>query len=179
MLASPTQSRPDPDPAAPGASPRRRLLARAAELARDPAVRPQLHLEADVRTWARIDGPDGCEAWLVGWPPGTATGWHDHGGASGAFTVLEGLLEEHTPAAEPSRETDTVRLPPGGPHRRALTPGAGRAFGPHHVHDVLSTGTVHAVSLHLYAPALPSMRRFAAHGGLLRLVDVEHPGAWT
>ncbi|EST37153.1 hypothetical protein N566_14530 [Streptomycetaceae bacterium MP113-05] len=157
-----------------------RLLAWAREAALDPALGRHLQLDPEARTWTRIDTPEDREAWLIGWPPGTRTGWHDHGGARGAFTVLRGALEELTPAAGrgPDLEGD-IALPPGGPHRRELTAGEGRAFGPRHVHDVLNTGSVHAVSLHLYAPALPLMRRFEPYGGVLRLVEVERAGAWA
>ena len=32
------------------------------------------------------------------------------------------------------------------------------AFGPDHIHEVRNTGVVSAVSLHVYAPALATMR---------------------
>ena len=59
---------------------------------------------------------------------------------------------------------------PRSPHRgvtsrppslhRTLDTGRHRSFGPHHVHEVSCAGQVPAVSLHVYAPALASMRRF-------------------
>lgn len=46
-----------------------------------------LPLDPEGRTWIRLDGPGGSEAWLIGWPPGTGTGWHDHADSLGAFST--------------------------------------------------------------------------------------------
>jgi hypothetical protein len=43
---------------------------------------------------------------------------------------------------------------------RGVAAGRHRSFGPHHVHEVSCAGPVPAVSIHVYAPALVSMRRF-------------------
>ena len=48
------------------------------------------------RQWLRLDSSDDFELWLISWPAGTGAGWHDHGAASGAFTVLRGTLTEYT-----------------------------------------------------------------------------------
>src|ERR1700733_13395972 len=34
------------------------------------------------------------EVWVISWLPGQATGFHDHGGSAGAFTVVWGTLME-------------------------------------------------------------------------------------
>lgn len=63
---------------------------------------------------------------------------------------------------------------------RKLSDGRGRAFGPHHVHEVLNTSQdTHAVSVHAYYPPLPLMRRYSRNGSLLRLEEVERPEEWT
>ncbi|NEE48951.1 cysteine dioxygenase, partial [Streptomyces sp. SID8455] len=78
------------------------FVRRAAE---DTALIASLPLDPEGRTWVRLDGPDGSEAWLIGWPPGTGTGWHDHADSVGAFTTAAGALKEHSLA---------VRLPTDG-----------------------------------------------------------------
>ena len=68
---------------------------------------------------------DDFEVWLISWLPGQSTGFHDHGGAAGAFSVVWGSLDEYV-ATRRGR-------------RRAVTPvtsGEVQAFGPHYVHDV-------------------------------------------
>src|SRR5436305_2866319 len=71
-----------------------RLLARATELAAQPGLAARLATEPDQRTWLPLDAGAGTRAWLIAWPPGTGTGWHDHGGASGAMVALAGELTE-------------------------------------------------------------------------------------
>src|SRR5579875_3546482 len=34
------------------------------------------------------------DVWLISWLPAQGTQLHDHGGSSGAFTILEGSLDE-------------------------------------------------------------------------------------
>ena len=112
---------------------------------------------------ARVaDEPD-FEAWLLTWLPGQGTDLHDHGGSAGAFTVLAGRLTEQTVG---------VRLMDRGYGR-----GATREFGPHHVHRMVNAGTVPAVSLHVYAPALTRMTRYELVDGALRALAVERAGA--
>ncbi|MQA14133.1 MAG: cysteine dioxygenase [Pseudonocardiaceae bacterium] len=80
------------------------------------------------------------QVWLLSWLPGQGTGVHDHGPASGAFAVAAGTLTEHV--AGSSRA--------GTP--RQLDAGRARAFGPHYVHELANTGTIPAVSVHVYTP---------------------------
>lgn len=126
----------------------------ARRLARDEARwLPQVRFDAGERVAVQLAIPaDGCEAWLLTWLPGQRTGLHDHGGAGGAFAVLRGSLDETTLAP----------AGPGGfrPTKARLSAPAVRAFGHHHVHDVLNAGVVPAVSLHVYAPALTTMTRY-------------------
>ena len=84
------------------------------------------------------------DAWLIHWPPGTGLEAHDHGGSSGAFTVVAGALDEDTTT--------------GGVRRtRRLDPGATVSFDGDHVHAVVNRGDVGATSVHVYSPPLRSM----------------------
>jgi hypothetical protein len=109
------------------------------------------------RTWLRLPtGPD-VAAWLIRWPAGTSTGWHDHvgprgRGVGGVFTVVEGQLTE-------AWWTGRSAV------RRALGRGAIRSFGPDHVHDVANVGGQPAWSLHVYSPMLEAMRSYRIDAG--------------
>ena len=64
-------------------------LAELRRTARSYALNPNLSAllpESGGRTWARLAGDARLDVWLISWPEGTETGWHDHGEASGAFT---------------------------------------------------------------------------------------------
>ena len=121
-----------------------------------------------VRRWyGRLASSEDHEAWLLTWLPGQATELHDHGGSAGAFTILTGVLTEQTP----SREGAPVRLAD-----RSYGVAAIRRFGPRHVHRVVNAGTEPAVSLHVYAPALTRMTRYAIEGGALRTLAIDEAG---
>ncbi|MET9293558.1 cysteine dioxygenase [Streptomyces sp. NPDC003077] len=156
------------------------LLAFVQRTAADRALVATLPLDPEGRTWIRLDGPLGSEAWLIGWPPGTGTGWHDHGGSRGAFATASGELVEQSLATQiPTEGWKTLELADGVDRERRLGDGRGRAFGPHHVHQVLNTSPdAHAVSVHAYYPPLPLMRRYSRNGPVLRLEEIEHPGEW-
>jgi predicted metal-dependent enzyme (double-stranded beta helix superfamily) len=100
--------------------------------------RPLLHVDPTNRWYARLARTDDWEAWLLTWAPGQRTGVHDHGGSGGAFTVLDGSVEELTPR------------PDGSLAARTYTAGQVRAFGPDHVHEVVGTGDRPAATLHVY-----------------------------
>ncbi len=62
---------------------------------------------------------------------------------------------------------------------RRLPTGKGRAFGRHHVHEVLNESLDgHAISVHAYYPPLPQIRRYSRTGPVLRLEQVERPEDW-
>ncbi|MEV8006570.1 MULTISPECIES: cysteine dioxygenase [unclassified Streptomyces] len=148
--------------------------------ARNEALIASLPLDPEGRTWIRLDGPGGSEAWLIGWPPGTGTGWHDHADSIGAFTTAAGALKEHSLAVRlPTDGWKTLELTDGVDRSRELATGQGRAFGQNHVHEVLNESEdVHAVSVHAYYPPLPRIRRFSRTGAVLRLEQTESPGDW-
>ncbi|MYX83721.1 cysteine dioxygenase [Streptomyces sp. SID4915] len=158
------------------------LLAFVRRAAADTALVATLPLDPEGRTWLRLDGPGGSEAWLIGWPPGTGTGWHDHGGSYGAFATAAGSLREDSLAHRlptDGRTGTTLELPEGIDRTRELSPPQGRAFGPHHVHQVLNAADhTHAVSVHAYYPPLPLMRRYSRSGQALRLEQIERPEDW-
>ena len=60
--------------------------------AADAELIASLPLDPEGRTWVRLEGPGGSEAWLIGGPPGTGTGWHDHADSVGAFLTAASLL---------------------------------------------------------------------------------------
>ncbi|KUJ68752.1 cysteine dioxygenase [Streptomyces albus subsp. albus] len=157
------------------------LLEFAHRTAADGALVASLPLDPVDRTWLRLEGPDGSEAWLIGWPPGAGTGWHDHGGSRGAFATAAGELIEQSLAAQlPTEGWKTLELADEVDRERRLPDGRGRAFGPHHVHQVMNASAVrHAVSVHAYYPPLPLLRRYSRTGQVLRLEQVERPEEWA
>jgi quercetin dioxygenase-like cupin family protein len=112
----------------------------------------------------RLEGltTDDAQLWLISWPPGARTGWHDHGTATGAFTVLRGRLVEHSWAD-------------GGVVVRGLGAGDSHAFAGGHIHDVRNDDEP-ALSLHAYSPRLATMTRYAVTGGRLEIAGVEQTG---
>ncbi|MFE0426083.1 cysteine dioxygenase [Streptomyces sp. NPDC058953] len=147
--------------------------------AADPELISSLPLDPDGRTWVRLDGPGESEAWLIGWPPGSGTGWHDHAESLGAFATATGELVEHSLAVRlPAGGWKTLELAEDLDRERRLPAGRGRAFGRHHVHEVLNASAAHAVSVHAYYPPLPLIRRFSRTGAVLRLEQVERPEDW-
>ncbi|QKG27547.1 cysteine dioxygenase [Actinomadura verrucosospora] len=132
---------------------------RLAERARALAGNPQdwvhrVRLDPQGRWYERVHQDADHEIWLISWLPGQSTGFHDHGGSAGAFAVALGTLEEHR--VRTSREVGAGQV---------------RSFGPDYVHDVRNTSDAPAVSVHVYAPPLSTMRRYDldAGGELVRL----------
>lgn len=156
------------------------LLAFALRTAADSTVVDSLPLDPQGRTWIRLDGPGGSEAWLIGWPPGTGTGWHDHAESRGAFATARGRLTEYSLTVRlPSEGWQSLELAPEVDRTRGLGAGTGRAFGEHHVHEVLNESpSEHAVSVHAYYPPLPLIRRYSRSGPVLTLEQVESPADW-
>jgi hypothetical protein len=175
--SAPTATPAPPDEAAPTAS---ELLAFVQDVAADRALIASLPLDPGDRTWVRLEGPGGSEAWLISWPPGAETGWHDHGGSVGAFATAHGALREESAAVpEEQEDRDLLDLAGGAHHIRHMPAGRGRYFGAHHVHQVVNpSDDEHAVSVHAYYPPLPLMRRYSRHSNTLRFELVELPEAW-
>jgi hypothetical protein len=127
---------------------------------------PHVRYRAPDRFYTRVASNDSFEAWLLTWLPGQSTGLHDHGGSSGAFVVVKGVLTETT--VSPQGAHEVVR---DHTHPRV------RTFGEAHVHDVANRGRIPAISLHVYAPALTTMRRYERVDERLRQVSQETVGA--
>ncbi|MEO7235226.1 MAG: hypothetical protein ABIW80_07615 [Lapillicoccus sp.] len=110
---------------------------------------------------ARLAGDARTDVWLISWPEGSQTGWHDHGDAAGAFAVASGAVEELTWALGTVQHR---RLTWGSPH--GVGEGDSRAFGRDHVHNVVGAGPGRTLTVHAYAPGLVSMGEFelAAEG---------------
>ena len=132
------------------------------EVAADPRLPHLLDPFATERQWLELPISADLQVWLISWPPGTGTGWHDHGAAAGAFTVVSGLLNEYT--------WD------GGRQVQTLGAGRSRTFAPGHIHDVQNLGRERALSVHAYAPRLSSMARYRERDGRLVLTGVEVAG---
>ncbi|MCL6731447.1 cysteine dioxygenase [Streptomyces neyagawaensis] len=156
------------------------LLDFARRTAADAELVASLPLDPEGRTWVRLEGPGGSEAWLIGWPPGSGTGWHDHADSVGAFVTAAGELKEYSLAVRlPTDGWKTLELTDGVDRERRLPSGKGRSFGRHHVHEVLNeSAEEHAISVHAYYPPLPRIRRYSRTGQVLRLEHVERPEDW-
>ena len=102
------------------------------------------------RWWARLALTEEIELWLLSWLPGQRTEPHDHGGASGAFSVLLGSLSE------------TYRYPRGPIGHRTHDTGSVMGFGPGRAHQVWNTGLAKAVSVHAYSPPLVPTREYTS-----------------
>lgn len=107
-----------------------------------------LRYDPEQRYSALIEATGEYEAWLLSWLPGQHTDVHDHGGATGAFTVVSGTLTERVIRGEHTDE-----------HEVGI--GQSRVFGPRYVHQVRNAGADPAVSVHVYRPERPE--RFLPH----------------
>ena len=143
----------------------RRLAGRPAEWVSRVRLDPEGRWYEQVRT-------GGCyEIWLISWLPGQETGFHDHGGASGAFTVVLGTLQESRVVGG-ATAAQVLAQPVGA--------GATRSFGPRYIHNVRNTDASSlAVSVHAYSPPLSAMTRYElTQSGLVRL-GTEAATAWS
>ncbi|TCP52046.1 cysteine dioxygenase type I [Tamaricihabitans halophyticus] len=140
----------------------------AADTALRHPVRTALELAADRQRWAHllrydperrysalIERTATHEAWLLSWLPGQHTDLHEHGGATGAFTVVSGVLTERV-----------FRAAAGGGSTESIELGVGqsRVFGLDYLHQVSNHGPDPAVSIHVYRPERPA--RFLPDRGL-------------
>jgi hypothetical protein len=109
-----------------------------------------LRFASPQRWWARLALTEEVELWLLSWLPGQGTAAHDHGGASGAFTVLLGELAE------------TYRYPSGPIHNQLHVAGSALGFGAGRAHLVQNLGPGKAASVHAYSPPLVPTREYAS-----------------
>jgi mannose-6-phosphate isomerase-like protein (cupin superfamily) len=124
----------------------------------------EVHADAESRWHVRLRCDDRVDVWLISWTSEQGTQLHDHGGSSGAFTVVSGELSEAVWVAGAETLTESAR-----------GEGDSVLFGEHYVHDVRNTGTETAVSVHAYSPPLSLMNYYDVEGHqLTRLASV-----WT
>jgi rhodanese-related sulfurtransferase/mannose-6-phosphate isomerase-like protein (cupin superfamily) len=111
----------------------------------------KVRLRTDQRWYERLYHGADHDIWVISWLPGQSTGFHDHGGSSGALVVATGVLEEHRP----------------GERARVIHPGNPLVFGPDYAHDVRNASVTPAVSIHAYSPPLSDMNEYELDEGRL------------
>ena len=127
-----------------------------------------MRFNAGQRWYHRLELADDYEVWLLSWLPGQHTGFHDHGEAVGAFAVARGRLSERTVAVGRCQARS-----------RPLAARSVRAFGTHHVHDVVNAAAGPAVSVHAYSPPLTAMRQYElTAGGLIQVASTQAGRDW-
>jgi len=139
------------------------LLRTARLFASDPKLTNLIDHQSGERRWVELDSSPYLQIWLLSWPAGTGTGWHDHGESAGAFLTVSGTLGEH--AAHGHRHV-----------RRTLAGGQGRTFTPHHIHSVFNVGLQTAFSVHLYTPCLTTMTQYSVTPAGLQATGVDRVG---
>ena len=120
---------------------------------------PWIEFDVNQRWHQRLYRDRRVDIWVISWLPEQGTRLHDHGGSSGAFTVLSGTLTESVPSGYQDarmqvRDTDVQA---GGSVR----------FGRHYIHDVRNLANRPAISVHAYSPPLTSMTYYDVVGGEL------------
>jgi len=103
--------------------------------------RPILRHDPARRWYERLLLTAGVEVWLIGWAAGQGTRLHDHGGAHGAFAVVDGTLLETSAAARTAHRAGSVTW-----------------FEPEWVHSVANAAAAPASSVHAYSPPSLPMR---------------------
>lgn len=112
------------------------------------ALREVLRFTTGQRWWLRLGLTSGVELWLLSWLPGQHTQPHDHGGASGSFTVLLGDVHEE------------FRYPRTEIRRRVHTSGDSLGFGSGRAHQVSNRSLAPAATVHAYSPPLVPTRDY-------------------
>jgi Cysteine dioxygenase type I len=118
------------------------------------------------RSYRRIVASPNLEAWVILWPEGGRLQLHDHGGASGALSVVTGTLDEHFLAGGRG---------PGG--YRTIAAGQGVSFDGVYIHDVYNSHAAPATSVHIYSSASRPMSFYDLAGGRPRRLDRAVDGA--
>jgi quercetin dioxygenase-like cupin family protein len=129
------------------------------ELADSPAhwqglVSPQ----SGVRVYETVWSDDHVNAWVICWPRGSDTGFHDHDNSAAAIVVLEGcVIEERLALAGP-------------PLGRRYGAGASVHLPASAIHRVRHGGGEPALTIHAYSPPLrrQGVYRLASDGALER-----------
>src|SRR6202012_5829692 len=114
----------------------------------------RVRLNPEGRWYERIPLDDSHEVWVISWLPGQSTGFHNHGGAAGAFTVVWGALgggrgggggAPRQGLAKPVGPGGGSGVGGGAPTGRVrakpIGAGGARSFGPRYIHDVRNAAT--------------------------------------
>jgi quercetin dioxygenase-like cupin family protein len=139
------------------------LLRTARLFASDPELSNLVDHQSGDRRWVELDSSPYLQIWLLSWPAGTRTRWHDHGESAGAFLTVSGTLREQT--SHGHRRID-----------RTLIAGQGRSFGPNHIHQVSNVGLETAFSVHLYTPPVTTMTRHDVTPTGLQIKGIDRVG---
>ena len=122
---------------------------------------PFVDFDAEHRWHQRIYRDQRLDVWLISWLPSQGTQLHDHGGSSGAFTVISGALAEAVHQDGQLREY-------------SHTTGTSVGFGARYVHDVRNLSAEPAISVHAYSRPLESMNYYDLdEGALVKLATVQ------
>ncbi len=112
----------------------------------------RVDMSATRRTRVELDTSAYLEVWLMAWPAGTTSGWHDHGHSSGALHVVRGTLTQET-----WRDRQRVEID--------LREQEEFSFGPGLVHNMTNIGDDVALSVHAYSPGLTQMTPYEWRDG--------------
>jgi hypothetical protein len=135
--------------------------------------------EPGQRSWLSLPTPAGWDAWVISWPTGSATGWHDHEGAAGVFYVVRGVITEFSLAGGSAAQgRGDVAGTWSDVRSRRLEAGKSRTFGSNHVHHVVNECDEPALSVHVYAPRLRAMTKYRWEDDTLVRTDTESAGVW-
>ena len=115
-----------------------------------------VHADPDERWHVRLLRDERIDIWLISWTTEQATQMHDHGGSTGAYTVVTGEL------SEASWDPISRRV-----IEQSVSAGDTVGFGPSYVHDVRNVRAETAVSVHAYSPPLTHMNFYDVVDGQL------------
>jgi hypothetical protein len=124
---------------------------------------PLVRRGAGQRTFAQLRRDRHLDIWVIAWPKGGDTGFHDHDLSRGAVAVVEGeVIEERLMLLGPPRELR---------HRT----GDVFDFDASHVHRMRQVHDVPAVSVHAYSPPLWRMGTYVVEAdGTLRRESISY-----
>jgi hypothetical protein len=157
------------------------LIRLAGDIALRPGLSDLLPATPGVRTWISLEVPEGVDAWLIAWPEGTDTGWHDDQGSAGVFAVADGALTEFSIAnTRLGHAVVPGDIAAGWPdiRSRRIIAGDTRRFGSQHIHHVVNETSRTAYSAHVYAPRLRGMSNNEWRDDDLVLTDLAAAGTW-
>lgn len=120
---------------------------------------PFVDFDEQERWHQRLYRDPRIDIWLISWLPTQGTELHDHGGSSGAFTVLSGTLTESVPCGYADGRVQI--------RHTARAAGELVRFGRHYIHDVRNSDAEAAISVHAYSPPLTTMTYYDIRSGEL------------